>query len=178
MTRILLSLGPQCRIFLAALLLFGCAKSASDRPSEPEMATVAQTEEPSQPTFSKEIESTLYPPKLVMDHQSELGIEEGQRATILEGLRTTQSKLVEVDWRLRGEKEKLASALSSAHVDEKEALSIAERVMRLENQIKAAHLGMLIRMKNTLTEAQQGKLDKIRRRSERTDPTQATRQPR
>jgi Spy/CpxP family protein refolding chaperone len=178
MTRVLSSPGPQCRIFLVALLLFGCAKSASDRPSEPEMATVAQTEEPSQPTLSKEIEVTLYPPKLVMDHQSELGIEEAQRATILEGLRTTQSELVEVDWQLRGEKEKLASVLTSAHVDEKEALSIAERVMRLENQIKAAHLGMLIRIKNTLTEAQQSRLGEIRRRSEQGGPTRATRHPR
>jgi len=130
------------------------------------MATVTQTEEPSKPTFSVEIEATLYSPKLVMDHQSELGIEAAQRATILEGLRTTQSELVEVDWQLRGEKEKLASVLSTSHVDEKEAFSVAERAMRLENRIKTVHLGMLIRIKNTLTEAQQSQLDEIRRRSE------------
>jgi Spy/CpxP family protein refolding chaperone len=156
------SLEPQWRIFVVALLIFGCAKSASDRQPEREMGTVAQTEEPSTPTFSGEIEAMLYPPKLVMDHQGELGIEEAQSATILDGLRTTQSELVEVDWQLRGEKEKLASVLSSAHVDEKEATSVAERVMRLENQIKAAHLEMLIRVKNVLTEAQQSQLDEIR----------------
>lgn len=166
MTRVLSSLAPQCRIFLVTLLLFGCAKSAPDRPSESEMGTVTRTEEPSEPTLSTEIEATLYPPKLVMDHQSELGIEDAQRATILEGLRSTQSELVEADWQLRGEKEKLASVLSNARVDEGEALSVAKRVMRLENQIKAAHLGMLIRIKNTLTEAQQSKLDEIQRRSE------------
>jgi hypothetical protein len=146
------------------LLIFGCAKSAPDRASEPEMVTVTPTEGPSKPTFSTEIEAKLYPPKLVMDHQSELGVEGEQRATILEGLRTTQSELVEVDWQLRGEKEKLASVLSASHVDEKEAFSVAERVMRLENRIKAAHLGMLIRVKNTLTEAQQSQLDEIRGR--------------
>lgn len=166
MTRVLASLGRQCPILLVALLLFGCAKSASDRQPEPEMGTVTQTEEPSTPTFSGEIEAMLYPPKLVMDHQSELGIEEAQRATILDGLRTTQSELVEVDWQLRGEKEKLASVLSTSHVDEKEAISVAERVMRLENRIKTVHLGMLIRIKNTLTEAQQSRLDEIQRRSE------------
>jgi len=166
MTRVLLSLGPQRRIFAVALLLFGCAKSAPDRPSEPEMGTVAQTEEPSEPTLSTDIEATLYPPKLVMDHQSELGIERAQRAAILEGLRSAQSDLVEVDWQLRGEKEKLAAVLSASHVDEKEAFSIAKRVMRLENRIKIAHLGMLIRIKNTLTEAQQSQLDEIQRRSE------------
>ena len=99
---------------------------------------VTQTEQPPKPTYSKEIEATLYPPKLVMDHQSELGIEETQRATILEGLRTAQSELVEVDWQLRGEKEKLASVLFASHVDEEEAFSVAERVMRLENRIKTA----------------------------------------
>lgn len=166
MTRVLSSLGPQWRIFVVALLLFGCAKSAPDRPPEPEMGTVTQAEEPSKPAFSKEIEATLYPPKLVMDHQSELGIEGAQRAAILEGLRSAQSDLVEVDWQLRGEKEKLASVLSTSHVDEKEAFSVAERAMRLENRIKTVHLGMLIRIKNTLTEAQQSQLDEIRRRSE------------
>jgi hypothetical protein len=160
------SLGPQWRIFLVAFFLFGCAKSAPDRPSEPEMTTVTQTEKPSKPTFSKEIEATLYPPKLIMDHQSGLGIEDAQRATILEGLRTTQSELAEIDWQLRGEKEKLALVLSSVRVDEREALSIAKRVMRLENQIKSAHLRMLIRIKNTLTEAQQSQLNEIQTRSE------------
>jgi regulator of replication initiation timing len=141
------------------------------------MGTVTQTEEPSKPTFSNEIEATLYPPKLVMDHQSELGIEEAQRATLLEGLRTTQSELVEVDWQLRGEKEKLASVLSSTRVNEKEALSVAAGVMRLENQVKAANLGMLIRIKNTLTEAQQSQLDEIRTRSEHGGPMRSTRHP-
>jgi len=166
MTRVLSSLAPQCQIFVIALLLFGCAQRAPDRPSEAEMGTVTQTEEPSKPTYSKEIEATLYPPKLVMDHQRELGIEGAQRAAILEGLRSAQSELVEVDWQLRGEKEKLAAVLSASKVDEKEAFSVAERVMRLENRIKTVHLGMLIRVKNTLTEAQQSQLDEIQRRGE------------
>jgi Spy/CpxP family protein refolding chaperone len=172
MTRVLSSLGPQRRIFVVAVLLFGCAKSTSDRPSDPQMGTVAQTEEPSEPTFSTEIEATLYPPKLIMDHQRELGIKGAQRAAILEGLRSTQSELVEVDWQLRGEKEKLAAVLSSTPVDEKEAISVAKRVMRLENQIKTAQLRMLIRIKNTLTEAQQSRLDGMRRQSEGTGPAQ------
>ena len=56
--------------------------------------------------------------------------------------------------------------LSASKVDEKEAFSVAERVMRLENRIKTVHLGMLIRVKNTLTEAQQSRLDEIQRRGE------------
>ena len=55
---------------------------------------------------------------------------------------------------------------SSTPIDEDEALSVAEGVMRLENRIKAAHLAMLIRIKNALTDAQQSQLDEIRRRSE------------
>jgi Spy/CpxP family protein refolding chaperone len=165
MTRVLSSLAPQCRIFLVALLLFGCAKSAPDRPSEPEMGMVTQTEEPSKPTLSKELEAALYPPKLVMDHQSELGIEGAQRDAILEGLRTTQSELVEVDWQLRAEKEKLAALLSHPRVDEEKAISIAEGVIRLENQIKVAHLRMLIGIKNMLTETQQSELNQIREQS-------------
>jgi|GEM_PF-776680 len=165
MTRVLSSLAAQCAIFVIASLLFGCAQRAPDRPSEPEMGTVAQTEVPSKPEFSKEIEGALYPPKLVMDHQRELGIEGAQRDAILEGLQSAQSELVEIDWQLRGEKEKLAAVLSASHVDEKEASSVAEQVMRLENRIKAAHLRMLIRIKNTLTEEQQSELDRLREQS-------------
>ena len=167
MTGVLSSFRARCWILLVAFLPLGCAKATEERPPEPDMAAVAQTEKPLKPTFSTEIEAKLYSPKLVMDHQSELRIEDEQRATILDVLRATQSELVEVDWQLRGEKEKLASVLSSARVNEKKALSVADGVMRLENRIKAAHLAMLVRIKNTLTEAQQSKLDEIRERGEK-----------
>jgi hypothetical protein len=130
------------------------------------MGTVAPMEKPFEPAMSDDLQATLYPPKLVMDHQSELGIDDAQKAAILKELRTTQAELVELDWRLRGDKEKLTSALSSARVNEEEALSVAKGVMRIENQVKTAHLAMLIRIKNTLTEGQQSQLDEIRSQTE------------
>jgi hypothetical protein len=46
-------------------------------------------------------------------------------------------------------------------VDE-EALAQAGEVMKLETEIKKTHLGLLIRLRNLLTETQRAQLQKIR----------------
>ncbi|HKR63639.1 MAG TPA: hypothetical protein VJZ00_07905 [Thermoanaerobaculia bacterium] len=42
-------------------------------------------------------------------------------------------------------------------------LETADRIMSFEREIKRAHLGMLVRLRNALTAAQLAKLDAIRK---------------
>lgn len=112
------------------------------------------------------VESRLYPPELVMDHQGELGIDPKQRDALLREIEKGQSEMVRLQWDLQGEKEKLVKVLDGEKVDEQASLAAAARVMERENKVKSSHLAMLVRVKNLLTGAQQAKL-KVLREGER-----------
>ncbi len=108
------------------------------------------------------IESRLFPPELVMDHQGELGIDTAQRDAILREVQKGQTDVLRLQWDLQGEKEKLVKVLDGEHVDERASADAASRVMERENRVKASHLAMLVRVKNLLTGSQQRKLRELR----------------
>jgi len=106
----------------------------------------------------------LFPPELVMNHQNEIGLREDQRTAIRSDIQKAQSKFVDLQWRLQDETEKMAAMLRQRPIDESKVLSQADIVMNLEREIKKTHLGLLIRIKNSLSEEQQAKLSTIRAR--------------
>jgi Spy/CpxP family protein refolding chaperone len=106
----------------------------------------------------------LFPPELIMGHQTELGLDEAQRTAIKEAVKSSQSRFLELQWDLHAESEKLAGLLGRPRVDERAALAQAETVMNLEREIKKTHLSLLVRIKNLLSEEQQARLMEIRRR--------------
>lgn len=108
------------------------------------------------------IESRLFPPELVMENQAAIGIDATQRDLLLKEIERGQTELLHLQWDLQGEKEKLVKVLDSDVVDEKAALDEANHVMERENAVKAAHLKLLVHLKNMLTPAQQAKLRSIR----------------
>jgi Spy/CpxP family protein refolding chaperone len=108
------------------------------------------------------VESRLFPPELVMEHQGELAITAEQKQSLLAETERGQSAVVRLQWELSGEKEKLVKLLDANHVDETRVQEAAARVMDRESKVKAAHLGMLVRVKNLLTPEQQAKLREIR----------------
>jgi len=108
------------------------------------------------------IESRVFPPELVMDHQAELAIDPTQRDAILKEVSQSQSEMVHLQWDLQGEKEKLAKILDADHVDETKSRDAAAKLMEKENKVKAQNLGMLVRVKNLLKPEQQAKLRELR----------------
>ena len=56
-----------------------------------------------------------------------------------------------------------ATLRTRAPIDETKVLETADRIMSFEREIKRAHLGMLVRLRNALTAAQLAKLDAIRK---------------
>ena len=59
--------------------------------------------------------------------------------------------------------EKFRSVLQEKRVDEAKALSELDRLLALEKEIKRTQIGLLVRIKNTLTAAQQSKLEELAR---------------
>ena len=108
------------------------------------------------------IESRLYPPELVMQNQASIGLTPHQRDAIAKETERAHKELLELQWQLDAEKEKLVTVLDGDKVDEAKSKTAAGEVMKREDAIKAGHLAMLVRIKTTLTKEQQDKLRAIR----------------
>lgn len=107
----------------------------------------------------------LYPPELIMAHQQELGIDDKQREAIVKEVQNAQSTITKLSWQMQAEAERMAKLLDSPKVDEKQVLAQADKVMNIERDVKKAHLTLLIRLKNLLTDAQRQKLAQLRKQS-------------
>ena len=104
----------------------------------------------------------LFLPAMVMRNQEAIHLSDEQRQAIQEVMVRTQAKLVELQWQLDAQQEKLTAALTPPRVDEPAALAQVDRVMALEQQVKKLNLELLIAIKNQLTAAQQETLRKLR----------------
>jgi Spy/CpxP family protein refolding chaperone len=107
----------------------------------------------------------LYPPELVMEHQSEIGLTDAQRSAIQKDAITAQYKFIDMQWKMSAEMEKLTTLLGATPIDEAQTLEQLDRILAAERDVKKAQIGLLIRIKNTLTREQQEKLDRMRQPS-------------
>ena len=141
---------------LTAVVLL-CACGRAPLPGDTRAPEAAATPSPG------EIEKRVFPPELVMEHQAEINLDQAQHDGILKEVDRAQSEMLHLQWDMNAEKEKLARLLDSEKTDEAQALAAADRVMALENKIKASHLTLLVRVKNALSADQQRKLNLWRR---------------
>jgi Spy/CpxP family protein refolding chaperone len=58
---------------------------------------------------------------------------------------------------------KMTQLLQQTPIDEAKVLELADKIMSLERDIKRVHLGLLVRIKNTLTAEQIARLEAARR---------------
>jgi Spy/CpxP family protein refolding chaperone len=168
------SLLVPCLTLLAGLSLSACARSSERAPlpgdsvavdgavslATPRLVTAATTPATREPLSA--LERSLLPAELIMEHKAAIALLPAQQEAITKELDQTQSELVKLQWQLQTEKDKLVEVLGAPKVDEVRAQKTAESLMRAENAIKASHLGMLVRIKNVLTAAQQEQLRALR----------------
>ena len=100
----------------------------------------------------------LFPPELVMQHQQDIGLRPDQRATITKAIQDFQSKVVDLQWRMQEQSQRLATLLDKPAVDQTAALAQVDEVLGVEREVKRAHITLLISIKNTLSVDQQAKL--------------------
>lgn len=110
------------------------------------------------PSFMME----LYPPELIMRNQTDLGLSDAQRSSIMAATRDTRNAVDPIQWELQGEQEKLTALVTAPTVDEAALLAQAETVMELEKQLKKQHLLLLVKIKNVLTPEQQAQAKSLR----------------
>ncbi len=107
---------------------------------------------------------SFFPPELVMQHQSEIGLQDSQRAALTSAIQQAQSKFMDTQWKLSAEGEKMGRLLQGPKVDEAAVLDEVDRILNLEREMKKAQISLMVRIKNTLTPQQQAKLTEIRGR--------------
>ncbi len=93
-----------------------------------------------------------------MRYQQDIALAPEQRTTITKAIQDFQTKTVDLQWRMQDQTQRLASLLSKASVDETAALQQLDEVLNVEREVKRAHIGLLLKIKNTLTAEQQAKL--------------------
>ena len=122
---------------------------------------------PTPPTPGQDpLAAYLFPPDLVMRHASEIGLDDQQRAAVKDAVVKMQSRFLDLQWDMQAESEKMARLLQASPVDEAALLAQADKVMGLEREVKRAHLSLLVRIKNLLTDGQRAKLTELRKRGE------------
>jgi Spy/CpxP family protein refolding chaperone len=109
------------------------------------------------PAFLRE----LFPPQLIMRHQSDIGLTDAQRQAITKEMAAAQADVLDVRWKLEEKTAALTRLLSAEKIDEPAALAAADEVLALEERLKRVRLGLMIRVKNQLTPAQQASLKKL-----------------
>jgi Spy/CpxP family protein refolding chaperone len=135
----------------AALILLSAAGAVAESPPAPPQDPLAPF---------------VFPPDLVMRYASEIGLDERQRAAVKDAVVKLQGHVLEVQWDVQAESEKMARLLQASPVDETALLAQADKVMGLEREVKRAHLSLLVRIKNLLTDTQRARLGELRRRGE------------
>ena len=93
-----------------------------------------------------------------MQHQQDIGLRPEQRATITKAIQDFQSRVVDLQWRMQEQSQRLASLLEKAAVDQVAALAQVDEVLGVEREVKRAHISLLINIKNTLSVEQQARL--------------------
>ena len=103
----------------------------------------------------------LFPPELVMQQQRAIGLKPEQRTTITRAIQEFQTKVLDLQWQMQDETQRLTELLDKPAVDQTAALAQIDKLLAVERDVKRAHIGLLIQIKNNLTADQQARLRQV-----------------
>src|SRR5207244_12144388 len=106
---------------VAALALFASA-AAAQQPTLP----------PQPPQPDDPLARLLFPPELVMQHQQDIALRAEQRAVITKAIQDFQTKVVDLQWRMQDQSQRLGALLDKPAVDQAAALAQVDEVVSLE----------------------------------------------
>ncbi len=114
------------------------------------------------PADADPIEFRLIPPDLIIRHGHDIDLTEEQRAEIISVVKALQPDMMGAELEHVAAEGDLIAALDEHPIDEEGAEAAAQRAMTAENQVRTAHLSLLIRIRNLLTPEQQSRLQELR----------------
>lgn len=145
----------DCPVYIVDGQRMGPAGDCATRPTQrPDWTTPPPAEDP--------LARFLYPPELIMAHQEAIGLSDKQRTGIQEAVKDAQAKLLDMQFRMSAEVEKLQRLIQATTPDEPKVLDEVNRVLTLERDVKLTQMTLMIRIKSQLTERQQAQLNQMR----------------
>ena len=104
----------------------------------------------------------FYAPDLIQQTRQMIGLTDEQQASLQEALEKIQTRVTGLQRQNRLETEKMSALVKAEKLDEDLVMAQADRVLKLEREVKLAQLALLIKIKNTLTPEQQAKLRELK----------------
>ncbi len=96
----------------------------------------------------------LFAPKVILEHQDELGLSKEQFTAIRAAVVEVQASVAGHEWDLREAYMQTLASLDETPVDEDKVLQSVEAALLAENEVKKLQVRMLIRLRNLLTDKQ------------------------
>lgn len=141
------TLRPKFWILAVGLLLAACSAMAQAPPGPDPVG------------------ENLFPPELVMAHQREVGLDDGQKNFLRGEILRAQTRFTELQWQLQDNMETLVGMLKQNPVEEDKVLAQLDKVLNAEREIKRAQITLMVRIKNKLTPEQQARLRQLKAES-------------
>jgi len=105
----------------------------------------------------------LFPPKVILEHQAELGLSKQQFTEIKAAVVAVQANIAEHEWDLRQAYQSVMLELDKTPVDEDRVMEHVSAALLAENEVKKEQVAMLIRLKNLLDDEQIAFLESVHR---------------
>jgi hypothetical protein len=100
----------------------------------------------------------FFPPELIMQNQQVLRLTADQRSAMMAEIQRVQERSQPIQWQMTEMMERFSTMLRAPRVDEGAALAMLDGLLQQEREMKRLQIGLLVRLKNLLTEQQQGLL--------------------
>jgi len=107
----------------------------------------------------------LFAPDIILQHQDELNLSREQFTKIRAAVVEVQANVAEHEWDLREAYQRVLSDLDEKPVDADKVLQHVQAVLEAENEVKKLQMGMLIKLRNLLTDEQMAYLRSVRDKS-------------
>lgn len=107
-------------------------------------------------------EKAFFDPQLVLQRAKEIGVTPHQRTAILDVIKKAQVELVPLQMDMAEPALELVEMIEETKIDEAAALTKADKMLKIENEVKKVQMSLMIRIKNLLTKDQQDRLRIIR----------------
>jgi len=121
-------------------------------------ATVAMAAGPKEDVFK----GKLFAPNVILEHKAELGLSKQQFTDIRRAVVEVQSNVAEHEWDVAEAYQNIMAELDKSPIDEATVLEHVAAALRAENEVKKLQVGMLIQLKNLLTDEQIAYLESVR----------------
>jgi allophanate hydrolase subunit 1 len=104
----------------------------------------------------------LFAPNVILQHKVELGLSKQQFTDIRAAVVEVQANVAEHEWDIAEAYQNIMAELDKRPIDEQQVLEHVAAALRAENEVKKLQVGMLVQLKNLLTDEQVAYLESVR----------------